>query len=136
MTLTDALRLALDPATHASNITPLRQIVAHVVTDPADAPRGLVSRVLLFGLAPLGEGGHFAAEIPEIVMCCVNAGANLDDLRTVINEPAVAPEIPRSAEWVSAAERLAAWADGQIEPAPWDDPTAMSYEEIGDLVGL
>ena len=139
MTLTDALRLALDPATHASNITPLRQIVAHVVTDPADAPRGLVSRVLLFGLAPLGEGGHFAAEIPEIVMCCVNAGANLDDLRTVINEPAVAPEIPRSAEWVSAAERLAAWADGQAtpdEPAPWDDPTAMSYEEIGDLVGL
>ena len=112
MTLTNALRAALDPATHASNLTPLRQIVAHVVTDPADAPRGLVSRVLLFGLTPHGDGGHFAAEIPEIVMCCVNAGADLDGFRTVINEPAVAPEMPRSAEWTAAALRLAAWADG------------------------
>ena len=114
MTLTNALRAALDPATHASNLTPLRQIVAHIVTDPADAPRGLVSRVLLFGLTPHGDGGRFAAEIPEIVMCCVNAGADLDDFRTAINEPAVAPEMPRSAEWVSAAERLAAWADGEV----------------------
>ena len=45
-------------------------------------------------------------------MCCVNAGADLDDFRTVINEPAVAPEMPRSAEWTAAALRLAAWADG------------------------
>ena len=29
MTLTAALRAALDPATHPSNLTPLRQIAAH-----------------------------------------------------------------------------------------------------------
>jgi len=116
MTLTDALRAALDPATHASNLTPLRQIVAHVVTDPGDARVGLISRVLLFGLAPsTAENGRLlAAEIPDIVLVCVNAGADLDDFRTVCNEPAVAPEIPRSAEWVAAAERLAAWADGVV----------------------
>ena len=114
MTLTDALRLAIDPATHPSNLTPLRQIVAHVVTDPALARRALVSRVLLFGLAPFtAENGRLlAAEIPDIILCCVNAGADLDDFRTVVNEPAVAPEIPRSAEWTDAALRLAAWVDG------------------------
>jgi hypothetical protein len=46
---------------------------------------------------------------------------------------------PRSAEWTAAALRLAAWADGQAtpeEPAPWDEPTVMSDEDIAALVGL
>jgi len=138
MTLTAALRAALATP---SDLAPIRAIVAHVVTDPADAQVGLVARVLLFGFAPFTteNGRLLAAEMPQIIMVCVNAGASLDDFRTVINEPAVAPEIPRSAEWTAAAERLAAWADGQTtpeEPAPWDEPTVMSDEDIAALVGL
>ena len=143
MTLTAALRLALDPATHASNLTPLRQIVAHVGDDD-DAPtarQGLVAHLCLAGLAPMTpeRAQTIASAAPAILFTLLSAGGNLDDLRLVTMEPAVAPEMPRSAEWVSAAERLAAWADGVAtvaEPAPWDEPTVMSDEDIADLVGL
>ena len=110
-TLSAALAFALDPATHTSNLNPLREIVAYRVTDPKDARRGLVSRVLFFGLAPLGEGAPLAQELPQIIAVLVNAGGDLANLLTVIEEPAVAPETPRSAEWREAATRLAAWAD-------------------------
>ena len=138
MTLTAALRLALDPATHASNLTPLRQIAASDPDDTRAVRQALLAHVLLAGLDREHLGGRFPSAAPAILFTLLSAGGNLEDLRLVTMEPAVAPEIPRSAEWVSAAERLAAWADGEAapEPAPWDDPTAMSYEEIGDLVGL
>ena len=140
MTLTAALRLALDPATHASNLTPLRQIAAqHEPGDWVTARQALLAHLFIAGLDRGHLGGRIASAAPAILFTLLSAGGNLEDLRLVTMEPAVAPEIPRSAEWVSAAERLAAWADGQAtpeEPAPWDDPTAMSYEEIGDLVGL
>jgi hypothetical protein len=45
-TLSEALRYALDPANHASNLNPLREIVRHPITRPKDARRGLASRVL------------------------------------------------------------------------------------------
>ncbi len=137
MTLTDALRAALDPATHASNLTSLRQLAAQDKPDGDRAARqALLAHVFLAGLDRSHLGGRFPSAAPAILFTLISGGADLDDLRLVTMEPAIAPEIPRSAEWVSAAERLAAWADGQVEPAPWDDPTAMSYEEIGDLVGL
>lgn len=65
MTLLSALDKALDPATHPSNLTPLRQIVAHVVTDPADARRGLIARLLLAGFKP--SEAPYAAGIGAIV---------------------------------------------------------------------
>ena len=120
-TLSEALRYALDPANHAGNLNPiLREIVAHRVTSPKHARRGLVSRVLFFGLAPLGEGAALAQELPEIVAVLVNAGSDQQDLRLVIEEPVVAPEMPRSAEWCEAAERLATWADTRagLEESP------------------
>ncbi len=113
MTLTAALRLALDPATHASNLTPLRQIAAQDEPDAARAARqALLAHVLLAGLDRSHLGGRFASAAPAILFTLLSGGADREDLRLVTMEPAIAPEIPRSAEWVSAAERLAAWADG------------------------
>jgi hypothetical protein len=110
VTLTAALRAALaEPA----DLEPLRAIVAHVATNPSESRRGLVASLLRYGVESYGSAtishgrGHAAT-----VVTLTYAGGDIDDLRTVCNEPAVAPEIPRSAEWASAAERLAAWADG------------------------
>ena len=140
MTLTNALRLALDPATHASNLTPLRQIAAQDVPgDTRAARQALLAHVLLAGLDRGHLGGRIDSGAPAILFTLLSGGADLDDFRLVTMEPAVAPELPRSAEWVAAAERLAAWADGEAtvaEPAPWDEPTVMSDEDIADLVGL
>ena len=114
MTLTAALRLALDPATHASNLTPLRQIAAQDEPDDARAARqALLAHILLAGLDRFHLNGRIASAAPAILFTLLSGGADLEDLRLVTMEPAVAPEIPRSAEWVSAAERLAAWADGE-----------------------
>ncbi len=136
MTLTDALRLALDPATHASNLTPLRQIATQDAPDNAAARQALIAHLLLNGLDRHHTKGRLAASSSRILFTLIANGCDRGALALVTTEPAVAPEIPRSAEWTAAAERLAAWADGQAEPAPWDDPTAMSYDEIDDLVGL
>ncbi len=110
MTLTAALRAALaEPA----DLEPIRAIVAHVVTDPALARRALVSRLLLRGLAPNApDTRRLGAHALPIMATLGSAGGDPGDLYTVIEEPAVAPEIPRSAEWTAAALRLAAWADG------------------------
>ena len=113
MTLTAALRLALDPATHASNLTPLRQIAAQDEPDDDRAARqALLAHVMLAGLDRSHLNGRIDSGAPAVVFTLLSGGADLDDFRLVTMEPAVAPEIPRSAEWVSAAERLAAWADG------------------------
>ena len=135
MTLTDALRAALaDPP----DLELLRQIAAQSV-DPDDtraARQALLAHLSLAGLVRDHLRDRLPAMTPAIVFTLLAAGGNRGDLHTVTAEPAVAPEIPRSAEWVSAAERLAAWADGQVEPAPWDESTVMSDEDIADLVGL
>ena len=115
MTLTDALRAAL--ATPA-DLEPLMQIAAHV-GDEDDAPaarRGLVAHLCLAGLAPMTPERAYmiASAAPAVVFTLHAAGGDLTDLRLVAMEPAVAPEIFRSVEWVSAAERLAAWADGEV----------------------
>ena len=115
MTLTDALRAALNPATHASNLTPLRQIAAHHEHGSwLTARRSLLAHILLAGIDRAHLGGRINSGAPAIVCTLLSGGADLDDFRLVTMEPAVAPEIPRSAEWVSAAERLAAWADGEV----------------------
>ena len=113
MTLTNALRAALATP---SDLEPLMQIAAHV-GDEDDAPaarQGLVAHLCLAGLAPMTPERAYmiASAAPAILFTLLSAGGNLDDLRLVTMEPAVAPEIPRSAEWTAAAERLAAWADG------------------------
>ena len=116
MTLTDALRLALDPATHPSNLTPLRQIAAQDVPgDTRAARQALLAHVLLAGLDRGHLGGRFPSAAPAILFTLISGGADVEDLRLGTMEPAVAPDLPRSAEWVSAAERLAAWADGEAK---------------------
>ena len=110
-TLSEALRYALDPANHASNLNPIREIVHHQITNPVDACWGLVSGVLFFALDPLGEGAALAKVLPEIIAALVDGGGNPQDLCVVVGEPALAPKMPRSAEWCEAAERLATWAD-------------------------
>ena len=115
MTLTDALRAALDPATHASNLTPLRQIAAqHEPDEWLTARQSLLAHLFLAGLDRAHLNGRIASAAPEILFTLLCGGADLEDLRLVTMEPAVAPETPRSAEWVGAAERLAAWADGEV----------------------
>ncbi len=110
MTLTDALRAAL--ATPA-DLEPLRKIAAqHEPDEWLTARQSLLSHMFIAGLDRGHLGGRIASAAPEILFTLLSGGADLEDLRLVTMEPAVAPEIPRSAEWVSAAERLAAWADG------------------------
>ncbi len=110
MTLTDALRAALaEPA----DLEPMRTISAQDEPNNARAARqALLAHVLLAGLDRSHLGGRFPSAAPAILFTLLSGGADLDDLRLVTTEPAVAPEIPRSAEWTAAAERLAAWADG------------------------
>ena len=117
MTLTDALRAALTipPAIHPSDSHPLWQIFASVATNQASAARVLVALVLYFGLNPRSvglTGSRIADQINPILETLISAGANAKDADLLRGEPMRCPEIPRSAEWVSAAERLAAWADG------------------------
>ena len=104
--------------------------------DVAEAYRNLTAAMIGFALR---DADYLVEHVPIILDVLNGAGAPLPDLAAIMREARSGPEIPRSAEWTAAALRLAAWADGQAtpeEPAPWDDPTAMSYEEIGDLVGL
>ena len=132
MTLTDALRAALATP---SDREPLRKMSAREGADVAEAYRNLTAALISVALR---DADYLVGHVPIILDVLQEAGAPLPDLAVIMREASANPEMPRSAEWVSAAERLAAWADGEVtpEPAPWDDPTAMSYEEIGDLVGL
>jgi hypothetical protein len=114
MTLTDALRaaLAIPPTIQPSDSHPLWQIFA---TDPSNPARTLVALVLHFGLNPRSvglTGSRVADQISPILETLISAGASAKDVDLLRGEPMRCPEIPRSAEWVSAAERLAAWADG------------------------
>ena len=113
MTLTNALHAALaDPP----DLEPLRQIAAQSV-DPDDtraARQALLAHLFLAGLVRDHLRDRLPAMTPAIVFTLLAAGGNRGDLHTVIAEPAVAPEIHRSAEWVDAALRLAAWADGEV----------------------
>jgi hypothetical protein len=58
------------------------------------------------------DADHLAVHVPIMADVLVTKGASLKDIVTIIGEARHAPEIPRSAEWTAAAERLAAWADG------------------------
>ena len=106
MTLTDALRAALaDPP----NLEPLRKMSAHGGMDVREVYRNLTADLLRVSLR---AADHLADHMPIVLDVLHKAGASLEDLRTVCRGALDNPEIPRSAEWVSAAERLAAWADG------------------------
>ena len=116
MTLTDALRaaLAISPTIHPTDSHPLWRIFA---TDHNHPARVLAALVLYFGLNPQSvglTGSRIADEINPTLETLVSAGADAMDAHLLRAEPMRAPEIPRSAEWVSAAERLAAWADGEV----------------------
>jgi len=133
MTLINALRAAL--ATPA-DLEPLRKMSAREGADVAEAYRNLTAALISVALR---DADYLVEHVPIILDVLQGAGAPLPDLAAIMREASADPEIPRSAEWVSAAERLAAWADGQAtpeEPAPWDEPTVMSDEDIAALVGL
>ena len=108
MTLTDALRAALaDPP----DLEPLRKMSAHGGVDRGEAYRNLAAVVLRVSLR---TADHLAEHVPIMLDVLHEAGASLPDLVAIMREASANPEIPRSAEWVSAAERLAAWADGEV----------------------
>ena len=133
MTLTDALRAALATP---SDLEPLRKMSAREGADVAEAYRNLTAAMIGFALR---DADYLVEHVPIILDVLNGAGAPLPDLAAIMREAGAAPEIPRSAEWVAAVERLAAWADGQAtpeEPAPWDDPMVMSSEDLAALVGL
>ena len=114
MQLTTALRtsLTIAPTVHPSDSHPLWQVFATAQASPA---RVLVALVLYFGLNPRSvglTGSRIADEVNPTLETLIRAGANAKDADLLRGEPMRCPEIPRSAEWVSAAERLAAWADG------------------------
>lgn len=106
MTLTDALRAAL--ATPA-DLEPLRKMSAHGGADVREAYRNLTADLLRVSLR---AADHLVEHVPIMLDVLRKAGAPLPDLAAIMREASADPEIPRSAEWVAAAERLAAWADG------------------------
>ncbi len=105
MTLTEALRAALaEPA----DLEPLRSMRL-LGRDAGAAYRSLSADLL--GIA-LRDADDLVEHVPIILDVLCGAGASLPDLAAIMREASTDPEIPRSAEWVAAAERLAAWADG------------------------
>ena len=106
MTLTDALRAAL--ATPA-DLEPLRKMSAREGADVAEAYRNLTAAMIGFALR---DADYLVEHVPIILDVLRGGGASPQDLAAIMREASAAPEIPRSAEWVSAAERLAAWAGG------------------------
>ncbi len=106
MTLTDALRAALATP---SDLELLRKMSAREGADVAEAYRNLTAAML--GVS-LRDADYLVEHVPIILDVLQGAGAPLEDMRMVCRGALADPEIPRSAEWVSAAERLAAWADG------------------------
>jgi hypothetical protein len=109
MTLANALRAAL--ATPA-DLEPLRTISAQDEPNNAAARRGLIAHLILNGFDRHHTKGRIAASSSRILFTLIAAGCDRGALALVTTEPAVAPELPRSAEWTAAALRLAAWADG------------------------
>ena len=110
MTLTDALRAAIaDPP----DLQPLRALLAEsAVHSPRPA---VLCRIFIFAVKPWSsESDYLIESLPIIVDALHERGANLDDLRLVVTEPAKRTAETRSAEWTAAATRLAAWADKQV----------------------
>ncbi len=108
MTLTDALRAALaDPP----NLEPLRKMSAREGADVAEAYRNLTAALISVALR---DADYLVEHVPIILDVLHKAGAPLPDLVAIMREASANPEMPRSAEWVKAAERLAAWADGEV----------------------
>ena len=99
MTLTDALRAAL--ATPA-DLEPLRRLT---FLEGSRSARRIAhtAMLLLHGADPSPD--RIASERRALIGALVSVGAPYADTHA-LNES-------RSAEWVSAAERLAAWADGE-----------------------
>ena len=106
MTLTDALRAAL---AEPSDLEPLRKMSAFGGVDRGQAYRNIAADLLRVSLR---AADHLAEHVPIILDVLRKAGAPLPDLAAIMREASADPEIPRSAEWVGAALRLAAWADG------------------------
>ena len=106
MTLTAALRAALATP---SDLEPLRKMSVFGGVDRGEACRNIAADLLRVSLR---AADHLADHVPIMLDVLRKAGASLEDLRTVCRGALADPEIPRSAEWTAAAERLAAWADG------------------------
>lgn len=106
MTLTEALRQALATP---SDLAPLRKMSAREGVDVAEAYRNLTAAMI--GVA-LRDADYLVEHVPIILDVLQGAGAPLPDLAAIMREASADPEIPRSPEWIAAAERLAAWADG------------------------
>ena len=111
MSLTDALRQALaDP--------PDLKLLRAQLADPSRPPLlAILCRIFIFAVRPWSsESDYLIESLPIIVDVLHERGANLDDLRLVVTEPAEMTYEPRSAEWTAAATRLAEWADAQVTP--------------------
>ena len=94
MTLTDALRSALaDPA----NLEPLHAL----------AGDGHIANAIACALTPPAADDRGQRAVRAVM--ALDVGAPVADVRVVVHEGE-----PRSAEWTAAAERLAAWADGEV----------------------
>ena len=99
MTLTDALRAALATP---SDLEPLRRLT-FLEGSVKEQRIAACAMLLLHGADPSPD--RIASERRALIGALVSVGAPYADMHA-LNEP-------RSAEWASAAERLAAWADGE-----------------------
>ena len=100
MTLTDALRAALaDP----QDLEPLRRLTFLECSIKAQRTAAC-AMLLLHGADPSPD--RIASECRALIGALVSVGAPHADTHA-LNQP-------RSAEWTAAAERLAAWADGEV----------------------
>lgn len=116
MTLTEALRQALDPATREEG---LRAICDFTLDALPETPTGVsadrldvacVAGLLLFGF---GGAPNLTPRVPTMMeYVSSHLSQNVGDAVTVMCAGWDSPLLPRSAEWTAAAERLAAWADG------------------------
>lgn len=106
MTLTNALRSALsDPPDLAS----LRALGERRSADPVEVRQTIAGQVIRVALR---DADYLVEHVPIMLDILKTAGASLADLARLMSE--AHPTAPRSAEWVDAARRLAAWADGEV----------------------
>ncbi len=108
MTLTYALRAALAVP---SNLEPIRALSGRAGANVGEAYQSLTADLLRVSLR---AADHLVEHVPIILDVLRGGGAPLPDLAAIMREASADPKTPRSAEWVSAAERLAAWADGKV----------------------
>lgn len=103
MSLANALRQALDPATREEGLRNIR-LITFFEGSPNKQQAAACAMLLLHGVDPRED--RVESERRALVSALISVGAPYIDTRTL--------DAPYSAEWVNAALHLADWADAQV----------------------